>query len=242
MSLLTVTKSQSFRGDKKHLIHFLVPFEKKFLKAALPWVPGWLNTAQLTLMTVLWSVTVALSGYLAQGNIQWMWLFSAAILMQYITDMLDGEVGRSRNSGLIKWGFYMDHFLDYVFLCSIVTGYSFLLPVTYGPLTLLCLTFTAGFMVHTFMDFSITHNFKISCNEFGVSEARMLLVFFNILLIVFGPGLLVKVFPFFVGLAFVGLCALVYNSQKIYRHLDTLKQAQNDEVETNHGKPFVKIF
>ena len=103
--------------------------------------------------------------------------------------MLDGEVGRSRNSGLIKWGFYMDHFLDYIFLCAIIIGYSFLLPSTYFFLTLLCLTFTAGFMVHAFMDFAITNNFKISCNQFGVSEMRWVLILFNILLMILGKGL-----------------------------------------------------
>jgi phosphatidylglycerophosphate synthase len=30
------------------------------------------------------------------------------IVFQYITDLLDGEIGRKRNTGLIKWGFYMD--------------------------------------------------------------------------------------------------------------------------------------
>ena len=35
MDIMTLTKKQGFNGNKKHLIHFLVPYEKKFLKAAL---------------------------------------------------------------------------------------------------------------------------------------------------------------------------------------------------------------
>src|ERR1700679_2697039 len=112
MSIVTLSPpKQTFNGDKKHLVHFLVPYEKRFLKAALPLVPLQVSTAHLTLMTVLWSVGIVISGYLAQGDTRWLWASSACILMQYITDMLDGEVGRSRNTGLIKWGFYMDHFL-----------------------------------------------------------------------------------------------------------------------------------
>jgi phosphatidylglycerophosphate synthase len=227
---MTLLQKQSFNGDKKHLIHFLVPYEKMFLKAALPLVPSRVNTAHLTLMTVFWSLGTVIAGYLSKGDLQWLWLFSACILMQYITDMLDGEVGRARNNGLIKWGFYMDHFLDYIFLCSIIVGYSFLLPSSYLPLALLCLTFMGGFMVHAFMDFSITDNFKISCNQFGVSEMRFLLIFFNILLMIFGKELLIQVFPLVVIAAFIGLCSLVYTSQKIYKHIDTLQQAQTDEV------------
>ncbi len=227
---MTLLPKENFKGDKKVLVHFLVPYERMFLKAALPLVPWKVNTAHLTLMTILWSLIVVASGWLAREDMRWLWLFSAAIVLQYMTDMLDGEVGRSRNNGLIKWGFYMDHFLDYIFLSSIVIGYSFLLPPSYFLWELLCLTFTAGFMVHAFMDFAITNNFKISCSQFGVSEARILLVLFNIVLMLTGPSLLITVFPFFVLISFIALSLLVYNAQKTYRHIDTIHQAQEDKM------------
>ncbi|MBF0489542.1 MAG: CDP-alcohol phosphatidyltransferase family protein [Candidatus Omnitrophica bacterium] len=214
-----------FAGDKKELVHFLVPYEKKFIAAALPHVPLPIGTVQLTLMTILWSVGIIFAGYRAQADMSWLWMFSGCIFLQYVTDMLDGAVGRSRNTGLIKWGFYMDHFLDYVFLSSIVIGYSFLLPVSYSLLSMLCLMLSAGFMVHTIMDFSITNHFKISFSYFGVSEARMLLIVFNTILIVTGPGLLLHTFPFFVGALFIALGVTVYRSQITYAHLDAVHQS-----------------
>ncbi len=226
-------QNPTFAGDKKHLIHFLVPYEKKFLDYAVPRVPKQISTVHLTLMTIGWSLGCALSGFLAQGDARWLWAFSACIFFQYITDMLDGAVGRTRNSGLIKWGFYMDHFLDYIFLCGITIGYSFLLPPSYGLLTLMSLTFSAGFMVHVFMDFSITNNFKISVNQFGVSEMRWMLIFLNTALIIFGKALLVTIFPFFVGASFVALCVLVYKSQKTYRHIDALRQGQEGTLNND---------
>jgi phosphatidylglycerophosphate synthase len=159
---------------------------------------------------------------------RWLWVFNGCILMQYITDMLDGEVGRVRQIGLIKWGFYMDHLLDYIFLSSIIIGYSFLLPPSYYFLTLLCLIFMAGFMVHSFLDFAITNNLKISCNQFGVSEARFLLILFNCFLMVFGKTLLVEIFPYIVLSSFLGLSFLVYTSQKVYQHIDALWQGQKE--------------
>ncbi len=228
MDVLTDPKKKTFNGDKKHLIHFLVPYERIFLKAVLPYVPLSIGTTHLTLMTIGWSLGVMLAGYLSQADLRWLWLFNGCILMQYITDMLDGEVGRTRHSGLIKWGFYMDHFLDYIFLCSTVIGYSFLLPPSYSLLKLSCLALMGGFMVHVFLDFSITHNFKISCNFFGVSEMRLSLILFNILCMLLGKVLLVVVFPYVVIASFVGLCCLVYNSQKIYQHIDALCQGQEE--------------
>jgi phosphatidylglycerophosphate synthase len=109
-------KKQTFAGDKKHLIHCLAPLEKRIIAALLPKVPMNVTTVHLTLCTLLWSAGVITAGALAVVDMRWLWLFSACIVLQHVTDMLDGAVGRARNTGLIKWGFYMDHFLDYVFL------------------------------------------------------------------------------------------------------------------------------
>ena len=216
--------TEKFKGDKKELVHFLVPYEQKFIEAALPFIPKQVSTVHLTLMTLLWSAGIVIAGYLANTDIRWLWVFNVCIFMQYVTDMLDGAVGRARKTGLIKWGFYMDHFLDYVFLSSIVLGYAFMLPQSYLLLSVVCLAITAGFMVHVLMDFAITHNFKISVSYFGVSEARWTFIIFNIALMIFGKGLLVQIFPFFVGMSFIALCLLVYKSQKIYAHIDAIQQ------------------
>ena len=226
----TLPKTQEFGGDKKKLVHFLAPYEKKFLDAVLPYVPLQISTIHLTLMTILWSSSIVMAGYMARTDMRWLWLFSACLFLQYITDMLDGAVGRSRNTGLIKWGFYMDHFLDFVFLSSIVIGYAFLLPSSDLVWALLALAFSAGFMVHTLMDFAITNHFKISLSYFGVSEARLVLIIFNIILMSLGKGLLVQLFPFFVGALFIALCMTVYNSQKIYAHIDALRQGAKDPL------------
>ena len=220
---------EHFTGDQKHLDHFLRGYEKKLIATFLPLVPSWMGTAPLTLLTFLWSALIVFFGYLSVENIYWLWGFSACIFVQHITDMLDGEVGRQRNTGLIKWGFYMDHFLDYVFTCAIVGGYSFLLPWAYLPLVLLCLGVCGGFMVHTLMDFSITGDFKISFNRVGVAEARYFLIVLNTALIVFGKELFAAGFPFIVLLSCVALAVVVYKSQKIYALLDKSALKQKPE-------------
>lgn len=224
--------SEVFAGDnKKHLNHFLRNCEVKLIKASLPLVPAWIGTVNLTLMTLLWSALIILFGYLAVKNIHWLWGFSACIFLQHLTDMLDGEIGRRRNTGLIKWGFYMDHLLDYGFLCSILIGYSFLLPPSYDLLILFCLTFSGGFMVHVLMDFAITDDFKISFNRFGVAETRYILILFNVVLIFFGKELLSKVFPLVVLIFLAALFFVVYTSQKIYRYMDLGRKKQESESE-----------
>lgn len=209
-----------FNGDRKNLDHFLLSIEKKIIVALLPRVPLWLGTVELTLMTLLWSAGVIVFGYFAAQDIRWLWAFSACILLQHITDMLDGAVGRARNTGLIKWGFYADHFLDYVFMCSIVIGYSFLLPDHYHLLVLLCLFFSGGLMVHTFLDFGITNDYKISYFRIGISELRCFVVAINIAGIFLGKDMFVGAFPFVVAGLFLSLSVIVYRSQISYRMMD----------------------
>lgn len=226
----TLAFTNEFAGDKKELVHFLAPYEKKFIDAACAYIPSQIGTAHLTLMTILWSIGIVIAGYMARADMGWLWLFSVCIFLQYVTDMLDGAVGRARNTGLIKWGFYMDHFLDYIFLSAIIIGYSFLLPPSYRVWSLFALVFSAGFMVHTLMDFAITNHFKISFSYFGVSEARLVLIIINVILIIFGKELLIKVFPFFVGALFIGLCTAVYGAQKAYAHRDAMQQGIKEEI------------
>jgi phosphatidylglycerophosphate synthase len=211
---------EHFTGDEKRLTHFLAPYERKIIKALLPLVPSWVSTAHLTLMTLLWAALIVIFGHLATDNINWLWGFNACILAQYITDMLDGEVGRQRNTGLIKWGFYMDHFFDYVFLCATITGYSFLLPSSYSLLVLLWFGVSGGFMVHTLMDFAITKDYKISIGQFGVSEMRFFLIALNISLVILGKIFFVKVFPYIILSYSLALVAMVYKSQGMYRDAD----------------------
>jgi phosphatidylglycerophosphate synthase len=227
---------EHFTGDQKNLTHFLVSYEKSIIHFLLPRVPMLISTVHLTLMTILWSAGIVVSGYLAASNIHWLWAFSTFIFLQHITDMLDGAVGRDRNTGLIKWGFYMDHFLDYVFLCAIVTGYAFMLPASFFPLVLLCLGISGGFMVHAFLDFAITNDFKISFKWFGVSEVRYVLMIFNTILVFTGKALLIQIFPGFVALSLFALCAAVYKSQQVYRAMDMVLLKQQKKGRSQPQK------
>ena len=111
---------------------------------------------------------------------------NVCIVGQYITDLLDGAVGRARNTGLKLWGYYVDHFLDYIFLGAIFFGYAVLLPAVYHKMILFTLIMFAGFMVHAFLEFACTNRFRISYLGIGPNEVRLLFIVINVLLIVFG--------------------------------------------------------
>ena len=61
---------QSFAGAGKSNSGMLVPLERRLTAYVLPRIPRWLETYHLTLLTPLWSIGIALFGYLAVGNLR----------------------------------------------------------------------------------------------------------------------------------------------------------------------------
>lgn len=211
-----------FHGDKKIGASLLAPLEVRLLRLLLPLVPQWLQTYHLTLLTLLWSLLIVVFSYLAQGHIAWMWGTSVMILLQYCTDLLDGAVGRNRGTGLVKWGYYMDHFLDYVFLCAILIGYSFIAPADFRMMLFFILAICSGYMVNSYLAFAATGQFQIAYMRIGPSEIRMLFVLINTLLIVFGKTYVAQTLPVALALTFVGLVVVVVKTQRQIWIMDML--------------------
>ncbi|MEZ5342151.1 MAG: CDP-alcohol phosphatidyltransferase family protein [Acidimicrobiales bacterium] len=123
---------ERFAGDKKHGHSMLGPVERVFIDWAVPKLPRWLRSWQLTLFTVVWSACTIGFGYLAATDHRWLWAMSFVVFGQWVTDSFDGTLGRTRGEGLVKWGFFMDHFLDLMFAGSIVIGYGFWRPTEWA--------------------------------------------------------------------------------------------------------------
>ncbi len=204
---------EKFAGDMKVGLSLLGIAEKRLVERYVSKIPAGIETYHLTMTTVIWSGLIVLFGYLTQYNIHWLWGTSVMILAQYITDLFDGAVGRYRNTGLIRWGYYMDHFLDYIFLCSILVGYSFLFNDKFNSLFFILVVFGA-FMVNSYLAFAATNQFKIEYLKIGPTEIRLLFIIINTLLIFLHKTYLVSFLPAVLAFAMIGLVYAVYDTQK----------------------------
>lgn len=206
---------QEFAGATKTSTSILSPLERRMVSTVLPKIPAWLETYHLTLLTPVWSALIIAFSFLAAGNIRWLWLVSLMVLLQYLTDHFDGKVGRYRNTGLVKWGFYMDHLLDYFFLCSVLAGYAIILPDRSRYHLFFILAVFGGFMMNSFLAFAATEQFRISYLKFGPTEFRIALIVINTLLILFGKRHMISALPYVAGFSLLGLSILVYRTQKM---------------------------
>ncbi|MGE4489428.1 MAG: CDP-alcohol phosphatidyltransferase family protein, partial [Kiritimatiellales bacterium] len=134
---------------------------------------------------------------------------------QYLTDLLDGAVGRERNTGLVKWGYYMDHFLDYIFLCSILIGYGLMVEDHNKYFLFYILMLFGAFMVNSFLSFAATGNFRISYLGVGPTEMRLVFILVNTVIILFHEKFnMILLLPVTLAGATFGLFFVVYQTQK----------------------------
>jgi archaetidylinositol phosphate synthase len=230
-------KTQDFAGAFKTNTSFLSSLERRLAPIVIPRIPKWLETYHLTMLTLVWSLMIVFFGFLAAKNIRWLWMVSLMIFLQWVTDHYDGKVGKYRNTGLVRWGYYMDHLLDYVFLCSILIGYAFILPEHSRFQLLLMLALFAAYDFSIFLAFAATDKLQISYLKFGPTEFRLALIVINGLLVSFGTKYMISGLTWVNAGAAVGLCFLVYKTQKKIWKLDMLNMEVKQPNQVVRAEP-----
>ena len=220
---------QAFHGDKKlPLKSPLAKVERRLIDAWTPRFPRWIEGYHLTLMTILWSGGLILFGYLARSSLHWLWLSSLMLFLQWFTDSFDGALGRYRDTGIPKWGYHMDHFLDFIFMCAVLVGYALLFQGQSGTLFLMLVPIYGGLMVNSYLAFAATNEFKITFLGLGPTEVRLLLILLNTALIVFGTAFVQVALPYAFAAGLIVVVVVVYRTQKYIWRIDMAdKQARS---------------
>jgi hypothetical protein len=155
------------------------------------------------------------------------------VFMQYVTDHYDGKVGKYRGTGLVRWGYYMDHLLDYFWLCSIIVGYAFILPERSRYQILILLVIVSGYEVSTFLALTATDRFKISYLRLGPTEFRIAIIIINALLVQYGTRKMIGGLKYVNIGGAIGLALVVYRTHKAIWALDMKqKRALSSENAT----------
>ncbi len=213
--------NQTFNGDKKvPMKSLLAKHERKFVDSNVAKFPAWIEGYHLTLITIPLSVGLIVFGYLAKNNLSWLWLSSLVLFLQWFTDSFDGALGRYRDTGIPKWGFYMDHFLDFVFMSSVFVGYSFLFEGLNKILVFSMVPAFGCFMVSSFLAFGATGEFKITYLRTGPTEVRAWFIILNCLIVIFGTGFIEKALIYIFVIFISALCVVIYRTQKYIWNID----------------------
>ncbi|MCE5339793.1 MAG: hypothetical protein LLF92_01520 [Planctomycetaceae bacterium] len=219
-------EQNKFTGDKKAPMKtFLAAAERKFIDRNVAKIPKGIETYHLTLTTLLWSAGMIVFGYLAKNNLHWLWLLSLMLFLQWFTDGFDGAIGRYRDTGLLKWGFFMDHLLDFVFMVCIFIGYSFLLTGFPRDIIFLLIGVFGTFMVSSFLSFGATGEFKITYLGTGPTEIRIWFIVLNTVLIFCGTKWIEKLMLPILIISLLVLFVVIFRTQKYIWQIDMQDKA-----------------
>lgn len=209
-----------FNRDMTNDRSLLTRSEKIFADRSVPNIPKSIETYHLTLSSIAWILLILLFSFLAKYNIAWLWLVSLSIVGHIVTDTLDGAVGRYRKTGLVRWGYYMDHFFDYIYLCAIFIGYSFLVPDHSKYYLLFILTIFGAFMVNAFLSTNATGELKTTFLKIGATEVQIGFILVNTTIIIFGPSYIEPILPYVLIGSLIVMCAFVYQTQRKIWYID----------------------
>ena len=203
--------TETFAGDKKSGQSVLGPAERRFINWAIPRLPKPILSHHLTMLTLVWSVLMVLFGWLARNpdGRGWLHAMSVLVFLQWLTDSLDGSLGKYRKQGLVKWGFFMDHLLDLLFAGSIVIAYSFMVEVWWLRLCFMVLLLvTCATMAVSFLSFAATNRFQIAYYGVGPTEIRIAYIALNTLVWWVGTAVFSWGVPVVLGLNIVAFVVL----------------------------------
>ena len=222
--------TEVFAGDKKKGSSLLGPLERRFIDWGVTKIPKPIMSHHLTYVTLFWSAGIIASGWLAIDHRGWLHVISVMVFGQWLTDAFDGSLGKYRQQGLVKWGFFMDHILDLLFAGSIVIAYSFLVDAKWLVfLFMILLLITCATMAVSFLSFAATNEFQIAYYGIGPTEIRIGYIALNTFVYFAGTEIFSWGVPVVVGLNVIAFAVMVIRAS---RHLWQL------DYETNvHGLP-----
>ena len=143
-------------------------------------MPSWVSPDTLTFTTFFSAIFMLLFYHLAKYNRYFLFVVSFFILLVWFGDSLDGSLARFRKRERPKYGYYIDHLLDFVTVFIIYFGF-----IAYGigviPASLVLAAYSLLFC-HSIVLCSINKELTISFGKISPTEIRILLIIINLLL------------------------------------------------------------
>lgn len=159
-------------------------------RKALIWMagrmPGWVTSDMLTWFGVFGSVLIGLGYVLSNFSVQWLWLSSFGLLVNWFGDSLDGTLARVRNTQRPIYGYYLDHTVDGInelmmFLGIGLSPYLNLYTAMSMLVVYLLLTLNVSMAAH------LKAEFKLTYAGLGPTEFRLIAILLNTGLIFIAP-------------------------------------------------------
>ena len=152
--------------------------EKKVLVWLAERQPRWVTSDFLTYVGVLGAVVCALGCVLSNINVNYLWISSLGLVINWYGDSLDGTLARVRHIQRPIYGFFIDQTLDAITICIMGVGFG-LSPAFRLDVTLLVLAGYLVLSIYTYICTILKDEFRLTYSSFGPTEFRLVVIILN---------------------------------------------------------------
>jgi archaetidylinositol phosphate synthase len=161
--------------------------EKRLLTWIASRVPDRLLPDDFTALGVLAALGVCAAYQLSNDSLDWLWVASALLVVQWLGDSLDGTLARVRKIERPTYGYYLDHLVDAIATAAIGIGLGL------SPLMLLSIgtLIVVGYLIlsiNVYLESFAFGRFSIGYGLIGPTEVRLILIALNTV-VALGAGL-----------------------------------------------------
>jgi len=178
--------------------------EHKLLVWLAARMPKWVNSDMLTIVGTLGAFLIGLGYALTAKNVNWLWLSTFGLLVNWYGDSLDGNLARYRHKQRPVYGYYLDHTMDVINESMMFFGAG-LAPFFDMRLTLSAFVLYLLMTLNVSMNAHLKSEFKLSYFKLGPTEFRIIVAVANTVMLCFGEKLLSSKIPN----CFIGLIVLM---------------------------------
>jgi archaetidylinositol phosphate synthase len=159
----------------------LHPLERPLLLWLAARLPKWISPDILTGIGVLGGLVIFAGYALTNLNKYYMILASFGFFLNWFGDSLDGTVARYRKIERPKYGFFIDHSVDGFIVACIFIGAGLSPFISYHIATF-AMTGYLLLSIHVYITTYVTGVFKMSYAKLGPTEARLLAIIGNMVI------------------------------------------------------------
>ncbi len=161
--------------------------EKRLLRWIAARLPRWILPDDLTVLGVVAAFGVAVAYQLANDSLDWLWVASALLVVQWLGDSLDGTLARVREIERPTYGYYLDHLVDAIATAAIGIGLGLspLMLLSIGTLIVVAYLILS---INVYLESFAFNRFSIGYGYVGPTEIRLILIALNTV-VALGAGL-----------------------------------------------------
>ncbi len=156
----------------------LARFERRFLPWLAAKLPRWVLPDDLTAVGVLSAFGICAAYQLSNESIDWLWVASALLVVQWLGDSLDGTLARVRGIQRPKYGFYLDHMVDAISTAAIGIGLGLSPFMLLSVGTVIVVAYLI-LSINVYLESMAFGRFRIGYGLIGPTEIRAILIVLN---------------------------------------------------------------